>query len=228
MNFCKFCFMVAGAGITLGQLPAYGTLVSVATPGNLLARLPTADLAASSSNTGFGAGIAQTVDNSVNTSNQDNGLIFTDADTDQRFAITGFNSVIRDIRFFSSPSDPGRFPSTLTVYYSTSSKTSLNSTDYTLLTAIATLNGAAFTAVPGSTAAYLDLFVNAPIGTQSLLFDLGTASAEGDRISEVQAFTTVSEPSSLKLIGLCVLLLALPGIGKGAPAKPAALEPTAS
>ena len=189
--------------MTIVQISASATLVSVAAPGNLFALLPTSDLASSSSNTGFGAGLSQINDNFVNTANQDNGLIFGNSDTDQRVAITGFNSKIVDIRFFSSPSDPGRFPSSLSVYYSTSSTTSLTSSSYTgLLFATPALNGSAFTPVAGSTAAYIDLYVNAPVGTQSLLFDIGSANGEGDRISELQAFAAVPEPSSLSL---CVL-----------------------
>jgi hypothetical protein len=50
----KLCFLV-GTAITIGQIPAYGTLVNVATPGNVLALLPVSDLASSSDNTSFAA-----------------------------------------------------------------------------------------------------------------------------------------------------------------------------
>ncbi len=214
MNFLKKYFFIAGTAIIIGQAPAYATLVSVATPGNLLALLPASDLASSSSNTSFGAALSQIDDNFVNTANQDNGLIFADTDTDQRVAITGFNSKIADIRFFTSPTDPGRFPSSLTIYSSSSSTTSLNSSNYTILVPTIALNGSAFTPVAGSTAAYIDLFVNAPVGTQSLLFDIGNANGEGDRISEAQAFATVPEPSSLWLMPAGLLLFAMLRLGK--------------
>jgi hypothetical protein len=173
------------------------------------------DLASSSSNTSFGAALSEIDDNFVNTANQDNGLVFADTDIAQGVAITGFNSNIADIRFFTSPSDPGRFPSSLTIYYSVNSTTSLTASNYTgvLLPATA-LNGSAFTPVAGSTAAYLDLFVNAPAGTQSLLFDIGSANGEGDRISEVQAFATVPEPSSLCLLTAGFLVFAKLRFGK--------------
>jgi hypothetical protein len=142
------------------------------------------------------------------------GLLFADADTDQRVAITGFNSNLGVIRFFTSPSDPGRFPSSLTIYYSVNSTTSLTSSNYTdVLLATTPLNGLAFTPVAGSTVAYMDLFVNAPVGTQSLLFDIGSANLEGDRISEVQAFAT-PEPSSLYLVAAGFLVFAKLRFGK--------------
>ncbi len=185
--------------------------MSVAAPGNLLALLPTSDLASSSSNTSFGAGLSQIDDNFVNTATTDNGLIFANSDTDQRAAITGFDSKILDIRFFTSPTDAGRFPSSLTIYYSVNSTTatSLISSNYTgVLLATTALNGVTFTPVAGSTAAYMDFFVNAPVGTQSLLLDIGNANSEGDRISEVQAFATAPEPSSLCLLAVGFLVFA--------------------
>jgi hypothetical protein len=214
LNFLKQCLLAITA-MTVGQISAKATLVSVTAPGDLLALLPASDLASSSSNTSFGAGLSQINDNFVNTANQDNGLIFADSDTDQRVAITGFNSQILDIRFFTSPSDPGRFPSSLTIYYSVNSTTSLTSSNYTgLLLASTVLSGAAFTPVAGSTAAYIDFSVNAPLGTQSLLFDIGNANGEGDRISEVQAFTT-PEPPSLCLIAASFLVFAKRRFSKG-------------
>lgn len=192
--------LAVGVAVAIGQVPARATLVDVTTPGNLLALLPASDLASSSNNTSFGAGLSQIDDNFVNTVNQDNGLIFADSDTDQRVAITGFNSKISDIRFFTSPIDPIRFPPTLTIYSSDSSTTSLNSSSYTPLVTTFALNPAAFNAVPGSTAAYIDIYVNAPVGTQSLFLDLGSAAGIGDRISELQVYATAPEPSSLWLI----------------------------
>ncbi len=216
MNILKPFFLVATAAVTIGQIPAYATLVSVATPGNLLALLPVSDLASSSSNTSFGAGLSQIDDNYVNTANQDNGLIFADSDTDERVAVTGFNSKIGDIRFFSSPTDLGRFPSSLTIYYSANSTTSLTSSSYTgVLLPTTALSGLTFTPVAGSTAAYMDFYVNAPVGTQSLLLDIGGANGEGDRISELQAFAAAPEPSSLCLIAASFLIFATLRFRKG-------------
>jgi hypothetical protein len=204
-------FLTAAIAAVVGPMAAHATLVSVTTSGNLLALLPASDLASSTNNTSFGAGLTQIDDNFVNTANQDNGLIFADGDPDQRVAITGFNSSIGDIRYFTSPSDPIRFPSTLTIYFSTSSTTSLNPANYTLLVPTTALNGAAFTPVPGSTAAFLDFPVHAPVGTQSLLFDAGNANGLGDRFSEVQAFADTPEPSAawLTAAGLLLSILGL-------------------
>jgi hypothetical protein len=52
--------------------------------------------------------------------------------------------------------------------------------------------------VADANAAYLDLFVNSPVGTRTLLFELGDAAGLGDRVSEVQAFA-VPEPGTLAL-----------------------------
>src|SRR5262245_23581478 len=98
--------------------------VDVTTPGNLLALLPSSGLTSSTENF-VGGGIGHAVNNLVNTPTADDGLTFLDNDTNQRLAITGFNSPLRNIRLFSDPADTGRVPSSLTVYYSTLSTTSL-------------------------------------------------------------------------------------------------------
>jgi hypothetical protein len=179
--------------------------VDVTTPGNLLALLPTAGLASSTEGS-TGGGIAHSVNNLVNTATQDDGLTFLDGDTNQRLAITGFNSAVREIRLFSDPVDTRRLPPSLTIYYSTLSTTSLTSSDSNftgsnggLLVPTMSLSPASFDhPIAGANAAYLDLFVNSPVGTRTLLFELGDAAGLGDRVSEVQAFA-VPEPGTLAL-----------------------------
>src|ERR1700712_5346018 len=165
----------------LGAAPASASLINVAAPGNLLAGLPSADLNASSE-TSYGPAASQMVDNFVNTPNQDNGQVFADGDANQRIAVTGFDSSIGRLRFYSSSSDPVRYPSTLTVYYSTLSTTSINETSsaYTgsnggILLATISLASIVLTPVSGATAGYVDFSVNAPAGTQTLLLDIGSA-----------------------------------------------------
>jgi hypothetical protein len=207
----RILFTIAIAGAILAtQSTAHATLVNIATTGNLLALLPIGDLGASTiDGVGFTGGITDTVDNFAGTSNQDNGLIFVNGDPDQRFVVTGFNSPILDIRFFGSPNDPTRLPPSLTIYYSTLSTTSINASDsnYTggnggVLVPFMTLTSASLNnPIGGATNAYIDLSVNAPAGTQTLLFDLGSANGNGDRIDEVQAFAT-PEPGSLAVLGI--------------------------
>jgi hypothetical protein len=219
----KLIFAVAVAGAMLGmESPARASLIDITTPGNLLALLPSSDLAASTiGGQGFTGGITDTVDNKAGTSTQDDGLIFQDSDTDQRFVVTGFNSSIGEIRFFSSPNDLGRLPPSLTIYYSKNSTLSINSGDsnYTgpagglLVPTIALTPAALNHPVPGSTNAYIDLFVDAPVGTQTLLFDVGNANGEGDRIDEVQAFPT-PEPGTLPILGILTALALLTTKGR--------------
>ena len=192
-----------------GSTAAHATRVDVTAPGNLLALLPTSDLAASTIS-GVAFGLPSVVNNLVGTSNQDDGLVFLDTDTDQELAITGFDSALTDIRFFTAPGDARRFPASITVYYSTQSTLSLDDAGipYTgvnggLLQAKLNLTSTPFTSVPGSTNGYIDLSVNAPAGTQTLLFDFGTANGTGDRVGEIQAFD-LPEPSSLLLLASLV------------------------
>jgi hypothetical protein len=192
--------------ITVLFAPSALAQIDVSTPGNVLALLPSGGLASSTENF-VGGGISHAVNNLVGTGTVDDGLTFLDSDTNQRLSITGFNSALGKIRLFSGPEDTRRVPSSLTIYYSTQSTTSLTSSDsnYTganggVLVPTMSLSPASFDhPVAGSAASYLDLFVSAPAGTQTLLFDLGAATDLGDRISEVQAFA-VPEPSTLILL----------------------------
>lgn len=201
------------AALAVAAFPASAALVNVSAPGNLLALLPSADLNASSV-TNFGPNTAQLVDNFVNTATQDNGQIFADSDSDQRIAVTGFNSQIGDLRFYLGIGDPVRFPGTLTAYYSTLSTTSLDPSNsaYTAtnggtLVSTLVLTPALLTPVAGDpNSGYFDLAVNAPVGTKTLLLDVGPANGFGDRISELQAFA-VPEPTSLALVGVSLVCL---------------------
>ncbi|HLK68084.1 MAG TPA: PEP-CTERM sorting domain-containing protein [Bryobacteraceae bacterium] len=205
-----FLIVAMAAAFLSMQSTARATLIDITTPGNLLALLPSSDLGASTiDGAGFTGGITDTVDNRAGTNNQDDGLIFVDGDPDQRFVITGFNSPIVDIRFFSSPNDLVRLPPSLTIYYSTLSTLSINAGDsnYTggnggvLVPTMALTSASLNHLIPGATNAYIDLPVNAPAGTQTLLFDVGSANGLGDRIDEVQAFAT-PEPGTLPALGI--------------------------
>jgi len=200
----------------ISALPAQADLVNVATPGNLLALLPSVDLKASSE-ANFGTSPSQAVDNLINTASTDNGQIFANNDTDQRLAITGFDSKVLDIRLFLDPTDPGRFPSSVTIFFSDFSTTSLNSGDsnYTgsnggQLLPKTTLTPGSITPLPGAHSGPIDFLVDAPAGTQTLLFDFGPeTSGLGVRIAEVQAFAITPEPAlaSLLLAGLFAVAL---------------------
>jgi hypothetical protein len=126
-------------------------------------------------------------------------------------AVTGFDSSIGLLRLFLDPTDPGRFPSSVAVYYSTVSTTSIDSTapSYSgtqgdTLLSMLSLSPGLLTPVPGAHAGYLNIPVDAPSGTQTLLLDLGSANGEGDRISELQAFA-VPEPNPLTFIAIAMV-----------------------
>jgi hypothetical protein len=206
-----FFFFTATALIS--ALPAQATLVNVAASGNLLALLPSGDLNASSE-ANFGTSPSQAVDNLINTASQDDGQIFADNDTDQRLAITGFDSQVLDVRLFLDPTDPVRFPSSVTIFFSKLSTTSLNSGDsnYTgsnggQLLPKTTLNTGSITPVPGAHSGPIDFLVDGPAGTQTLLFDFGPVTSLGVRIAEVQAFAT-PEPGSLPILATLAVAFA--------------------
>lgn len=126
-------------------------------------------------------------------------FVFDPNDSDQRLAITGFNSAIVDVRIWSGDLRPNQ----VTIESSTTSKISLTAADYeTTLVPLTSLVGQ-FN--PPSGQGYVDFAVSAPAGTKSIFFDFGagqdtTPSPGFDRISEVQAFAP--EPASLGLLGL--------------------------
>jgi hypothetical protein len=201
-------FSLIAIAASILPLPAYASLINVGTSGNLLALLPSGDLNASSEAT-FGPSPSQAVDNSINTPSQEDGQIFAISDPDQRFAITGFDSAILDIRLYLDPTDPFRFPPSVAIFYSMLSTTSLNSGDsnYTggnggILLATTPLHAGSIVPVPGAHSGPIDFFVNAPAGTQTLLFDFGNANSAGDRVSEIQAFASAPEPGSLPILAI--------------------------
>ncbi len=160
-----------------------------------------------------------TSDNNADT----NSLIFSDNDTDQRLAATGFTATTNtyeDVRVYSDATDSTRLITTISVYYSTStmasSSAALNSANYTfLITATPAYPGSWTSYLPAIPKpldrAYTDVGVTVPVGTKSLLFDFGPAggaSWDGDRVWEVQLIHAVPEPASLVLVvfGLIGLL----------------------
>jgi hypothetical protein len=206
--------------VSLSALQSSAALVSVANPQNVLAGA-TDNVSSQIGITGLNAG--NELDGSIGDyTTSDNGLLFNQGDTDQRISIQGFNSALTDIRLFGliRSQDPNRSLNQMTVYSSTTSQTSLNSTNYTLLVPTITFSGSFFPsdatgATPGSVAGslggYVDFAVNAPAGTQSLLFDFGSSTHAsidtGDRVGEIQAFNVVPEPTSICLMGIGMLVL---------------------
>ena len=175
--------------------------------------------------------VAQALDNEVTgngPSPSDNGLIFSGSESfnanQQRFAITGFNSPIKQIWLYVVTTDALRFPASdngngeqLLIESSTTSTTSLTASSYaTTLLPLTGFPAASFShtptvvdpvnAPPGSGDKYLVIPVNAPAGTQSLFFDFD-GGGNGARIQEVQAFAT-PEPSSMILLALGVFGMA--------------------
>ena len=114
--------------------------------------------------------------------------VFADGDKAMRLVIHGFNSPIKQIRIWRSTADTNRVPAQVTVRSSASNNASLTDTFETSLIQAMALGPKAF---PDGC---LTINVDAPTGTRSLYFDFGGADANGspygDRIMEVQAFTT--------------------------------------
>lgn len=202
------------AGIAFGcalALPGGASLhadVVVATPGNLLAGETT--IGSSSFNASYPASAAVNDFVRRDSTGQDDGLIFSDSDTDQRLVITGFDSALTEIRFFTNTADPGRLPSSLVIRGSTSPATTLddaaNNYPVLLYSNLATTAATFDQPVPAETQIkYLSIPVTFPSNLQSLHISLGSANGSGDRISEVQAF--VPEPASLGLLAAGAPLL---------------------
>jgi hypothetical protein len=55
---------------------------------------------------GVASGLTGAVDNLIGTSNQDDGQVFNNAGGDHRFAVTGFDSAIHEIRFCVADNQP--------------------------------------------------------------------------------------------------------------------------
>jgi hypothetical protein len=155
---------------------------------------------------------AYLVDNAASTAN---AFAFNDLDTGTATAakwsmsITGFNSDIDTLRFFSWTAGNSRAPASVSVYYSLDSKTSLLTSDYTLAVSGATL-ATSSTAPNDSYAntgadgyAYAELKNLAiPTGVQSVLLVYGpqVSAGNGPALCEVQGFAAVPEPSVLALL----------------------------
>jgi len=167
---------------------------AVAASGDLLALLPSGDLNVSSE-ASFGTSPSQAVDNLINTATQDDGQIFADTDTDQLLAITGFNSQIFDVRLFLDPTDPVRFPSSVTIFFSKLSTTSVNSADsnYTgsnggELLPKTTLTASSITPVAGAHSGPIDFLVNGPTGTPDAAIRFRTCDLSGNSCRRSSGF----------------------------------------
>ena len=120
-------------------------------------------------------------------------LVFADGDSAMRAVIHGFNGTVKQIRIWRCMTDANRVPAQITLRSSTSNNASLTDAFETSLIQAMTLVPAAF--IDGC----LTLDVDAPAGTRSLYFDFGGADANGspygDRILEIQAFSTRRPPT---------------------------------
>lgn len=127
-------------------------------------------------------------------------LVFANSDTDQRLLVKGFNSSVGNVRLWTGGDIP---VNALGVWSSTSNTSSLDPTQASVWTSRVGMSALDSGATMGSwTAAtggyYRDITVNAPAGTQSLLFGFGGTHGPGNagvgvgqgftRVEEVQAF----------------------------------------
>lgn len=147
---------------------------------------------------------ADVVDNLAADNTQDAPFLFGLDDPDQRMSITGFNSGFHTVRMFGIPTGDFRFIQTITLASSMTATSSLNPADYE--TALGTFPLAGRTYLPylqgvsADSRGYFEMTVSAPAGTRSLLVSCGDADGAGDRIYEVQAITTVPEPTATVLV----------------------------
>lgn len=131
-----------------------------------------------------------------------NQLVFADGDGDMRVVVHGFNSEVKQIRIWRDTSDGNRVPASVTIKSSTHDNALLADNYELSLVDTLTLGASAFSD------GYVTIDVNAPEGTQSLLFDFGGVDSNGnhygDRITEIQAFATPEPPTSVILgAGMC-------------------------
>ena len=210
MNVTKSFILTAAIACLILGTAAGSRAAIISTPGNVL-----------EGRTAFASGAAgnfpasQAIDGISDSPTADNGRIYPD-NIAQTLAITGFNSSIGSFRLWTDPSDVGRVPVTLTIYsssvdYSSDSAAALNVSNYTLLQGF-TFTASDYTGTfTGTGRRFLERTLTsvAPEGTRSLFLDFGTgrssprpgqvpgssSEAQGDRISEFQAFA-VPEPST--------------------------------
>jgi hypothetical protein len=134
-------------------------------------------------------------------------------DADQRLVIHGFDSSVSLIRIWSC--DNSLSPTQVTIKSSTTNTTSLTAADYdtSLTTGAVALTASSWGFTTSGGMGYVDFNVNAPTGTKSLYFNFGGTNAAGwagvADICEVQAFSSVPEPSAIALVvSACLGLLA--------------------
>lgn len=121
------------------------------------------------------------------------GTLDGGTDADMGLVIHGISSGFDLVRIWQDVDDPNRVPARVTIRSSASDTTSLDAASFE--TALASVSNLVFDAV-----GYVDISVNAPANTRSLLLDFGGVDSQGDpygvRIQEVQAFAT-AEPSTM-------------------------------
>lgn len=148
-------------------------------------------------------------DNLIGSVDTENAQLFANSDTNSRLSISGFDSSLSMIRIYTDPNDARRMFTSVSIRSSSSLTSSLDSGDYeTLAGGIADTSTATFVPFDPSgtttSAAYVDIGAAAPEGTQSLLFSFVKSGDQGLRVTEVQGYAVVPEPS--------VAMLAISGL----------------
>jgi hypothetical protein len=161
----------------------------------------------------FSAGTSVAVSNSFASAAHSGGnlvdgtrraFVFGDAAA-ERVALGGFHGPISRLRFFDAPSYTGRTPASVTIYYSASTRPSLETGDYTKLgTFPLPVVGDEYenptrppehpdagepASHPGATIGFCDLDgLSIPADAQSLLLDFSKGGGDADGLKEIQAF----------------------------------------
>lgn len=180
----------AAAYETLVGLPVQTLPCAVSDP-NLLSGLA---VKASSEYAGYSAAAA--------TDGLASQLVFADGSDDMRLVVYGFNSTVKQIRIWRDVNDPNRVPASVTIRSSVGANRLVTDNFESSLVETFVLGPNAFCD------GYATINVNAPEGTQSLMFDFGDVDSNGnhygDRIMEIQAFSTPEPPTTVLLgAGLC-------------------------
>jgi hypothetical protein len=123
----------------------------------------------------------------------DNPAIFNSSSSEY-LSLNGFDSGFSQFRFYTLPGDTARTPTSVNIYYSSSSTNSLNPSSYTS----AGSSSLSFTSDPvllsnannyTTDSRYAQVNASIPAGTQSVLFSFSGDSA-GSRIYEAQGYAT--------------------------------------
>jgi hypothetical protein len=127
-------------------------------------------------------------------------MVFGNHDSNQRLVVYGFDSPLKRIRLWTDMDTLQ--PTGIGIRSSTSNNMSVDDAFATELVPMTSMATGDWTLSAG-VGYYKEFFVNAPAGTESVLFSIqGSPYTGGDgftRVCEVMGFTTIPEPATLSM-----------------------------